>query len=298
MERWQIRCPACHLELDVPASYRGNVARCGHCHARFRLPNQGQASGDEIANWLEQEDEDREAGESVPEERGDLASEIPHSGETMVLPAVDETIQLVGIDARGAMLQFSARRLRDPSFLCSMPRRCLECSAASHLRTYVTVWSADPPGLSLADESITTGRMVGDEHLWKLEGKRFLSHLPREEDGTPHGSLSIPFWLCDMCTGARAIAGQILTDPQSGDRICTLLIGNPRRAEEFVLAADQKGTPTGSRLREWVEAVPETPWEHLSLVVRRRFDCGSTPKETRSLWRTFRTGIGSVRMTG
>ncbi|MBS3734708.1 MAG: hypothetical protein KGY99_07255 [Phycisphaerae bacterium] len=274
-----ISCPHCHAELLVPRSTRAVQGRCPTCHADFPLPpeepdpRQDLVTDATIADWLGPRDED-EAPDAVDESALTDVAEGVHRelGDTHA-QTVRCQIRLVRLDAHGALFEFPASRLQNTVFRCAMPRRCLHCGTTSHLQAHVIVFgSRFTRDMSLKAEH-SAGRLVASERdIAGLEGEALLERLPHVPNVDPPADLPMPYWLCDMCTGAGEIKGEIETNPATGRGRCRLLIRNLRRAEEFLVAAGGNKTIDHRQLRRRVEAMDDNLWDTLPLAVRHRIE--------------------------
>ena len=270
MRNRHLLCPVCGTVLAVPPGYSNCFVRCGQCHHRFRLPRRIAATEDAIANWLMEGQYRDEEDLAASEKRADTPDEgIP--GGTAILPSVGHSLRLVKVDRQGVLFQFPASRLLEPAFRCAMPRRCLRCGARAHLHVHVIIYTprlAD--SISLEAEHSAGELKLSEAEASKLSPEELLQHLPRVPNVPHPGDLPMPYWLCDMCTGAGMISGQININSATGEGFCRLLFRNLRRAEEFLINAGERNSSSHAELRQNIIATAENPWDTLPLVVQHR----------------------------
>ncbi len=271
IKQHQAECPACGTILIVPPKHTGFVVRCGQCHERFELPAT-TASEDLIAEWLGDEEEMpapvlKGAGQPRQEEVPP-AQKVTPPGE----------IRLVKFDRTRALFEFPVHRLLEESFRCAMPRRCLQCSTRYHLEAHVIIFA---PQL-VTSISLEAERDAGDLVLRNVANTptaRLLQRLPKAPNVPHPADLPMPYWLCDMCSNSGIISGQIQVNSDTGEGWCRLLIGNLRRAEEFMMAAGGARTKAYAKLREFLERTAASRWEQVPLVMQNRIQQWFTPED-------------------
>jgi len=263
-------CPVCGTVLAVPPGYSNCFVRCGQCHHRFRLPRRIAATEDAIANWLT-EGRERDEDDLATVENRAAPTDESVSGGTAILPSVGHSLRLVEIGRQRVLFEFPASRLLESAFRCAMPRRCLRCGARAHLHVHVIIYTprlAD--SISLEAEHSAGELKLNEAEASKLSPEELLQHLPRVPNVPHPGDLPMPYWLCDMCTGAGMISGQINMNSATGEGFCRLLFRNLRRAEEFLINAGERDSPSHTELRRNITATAENPWDTLPLVVQHR----------------------------
>ena len=278
MRNHRVQCPMCGALLSLPGGYVDCIVRCGRCHSRFHLAKDKGLTEQAVADWLTEEGQakDRALGAPAPPRapapaKVDLASDVPASGNTAVLPAIGGSLRLARVDAHGVVLEFPASRLLDPTFRCAMPRCCLRCGARTRLHTHVVIFAPQfDDTFSLEAEHSAGSLTIQDAELPDLAPDQILARLPHVPNVPHPGDLPMPYWLCQMCEGASPVAGQIQVNDQTGEGWCRLLIGNLRRAEEFLITAGAADTPDHDALRKRIDALAGNPWDALLPVVQHR----------------------------
>ena len=173
-------------------------------------------------------------------------------------------------DRSGALMEFPAELLNDLQFRAAMPRRCLQCGTRTHLEAHVIIYSpALVDSVSLEAEHEAGNMIMSVAEVKNLTVEQLLERLPRVPNVPPPGDQPMPYWLCDMCSEAGAISGQIEVNDQ-GEGHCHLLIGNLWRAEEFLTAVGARRTQCYQELGKRIAETAEKPWDMLSLAVKNR----------------------------
>lgn len=284
MQTKRVICPYCGGMLQMPSGQTNPVVRCGKCQERFRLPKTAEISQDTITFWLKDAltppdlgDDDLEAArpsrasvsaEPMPTPHESVLSSPPVPGNTFGQP-----IRLVKFGDAGALMEFQAARLREVSFRSAMPRRCLRCGTATHLFAHIIIYSGQlVDNVSLEAEHAAGELRLSEEHARDLSPQQLLDRLPLVANVPEPGNLPMPYWVCDMCSGAGLIGGQIQVNTQSGNGLCWLKIRNLRRALEFMENAGGGATKAFRQLRERVESSIENPWEQLPSVIQHRVE--------------------------
>jgi len=218
--------------------------------------------------------DDREL--SIDEELEKAVQASVSSGDTMIAAAVStategDKLRLVKLSGREALFEFATSRLEDPNFRCAMPRQCLRCGTRSHLRAHVIVYAPEMvDSLSLEQEHLAGAMTLSDKEVRGLTGEQVLSRLPKVPNVPSPGDLPMPYWVCDMCTGAGLLFGQINVNRETKKGYCRLRIHSLRVAEEFMVAAGAGGTPSHEALKEKLDAQRQYPWDNLSETVQHR----------------------------
>jgi len=275
----QIACPACGTVLIVPLGCSRRVAKCGQCRQKFLLPRSLAVTEEAVAQWIGRRDLEDE-GESAPaeERHGERPEPIPETHpahasphDTLVAAPPARDIRVVRCDSNGVLLEFSSNRLKDKSFRSAMPRLCMQCGARSHLEAHVIIYSGTLVDSVSLEAEHSAGKMVlfADE-VKDLSSQELLDHLPRVPNVLKPADRPMPYWLCDMCTTAKAVSGQIQINSETGEGRCRLLIRNLRRAAEFLAAIGARGMPCYQELTKHITATAENPWDLLALAVQHR----------------------------
>ena len=195
------------------------------------------------------------------------------SGRTAVLPAIKDPLRLVKADRSGALFEFPAGRLRETAFRAAFPRRCVRCGTESHLSVHVVQFATH-----LLESSVSKpkqgvkGLDLRGEELADLSDEELLSRLPRLPDAAPPTDLPMPYWLCDICVNSGIVSGQARLRSDGSVGLCRLWIGNPWRAEEFLIIAGGKGSEAHQQITKRLSAMVENPWESLPTVVQHRIE--------------------------
>ena len=273
MERREIRCPSCGVLLVIPAGAVGQLARCGQCKQRFRVPPAPKVTEDVVAGWLDTEEDEGAEGSALSQPPSAAGGEHPHTSRQTraAFAAMEGNIRLVSCEPTGALLEFPSRRLTEKAFRCGMPRACMQCGARSHLEAHVVLFTgALVDSVSLEAEH-TAGRLVlGIDEVKDLAIEQVLDRLPRLPNVPAPADLPMPYWLCDLCASSKAVSGQIQINTQTGEGWCRLLIRNLRRAEEFLCDVGARGTQAHKDLARHAAQLADNPWDSLALAVQHR----------------------------
>lgn len=280
MDGSHVQCPKCGTMLTLPPGCEGKFVRCGSCKERFRVPEE-EAVEKDVASWLlDEEDLDEKAVKSFQEDLAKSLDSRPPSSSTAVLPALEGQVRLVRVEGKGTLLEFSSDRLKDTAFRCAMPRRCMQCGVRTHLQAHVIVYAPQlRDNLSLEAEHIAGDLLLTENDVKDLTHEQILQRLPRVPNVPAPADQPMPYWLCDMCSRAAVISGQIQVNSVTGRGRCRLLIKNIRYAEEFLVAIGGKDTPAHAELRKRIDATEETPWDAYSLTVQHRLEQWYRPQE-------------------
>lgn len=269
----QVLCPSCGTILEVPPGCCNCIVRCGQCRHRFRLPRRIAVTDDAVASWLTRESDAEELPDHVADESASVGEASEITGRTAVLPAVTEGIRLIKLEGPTALLEFPASQLRVPAFRCALPRCCLRCGTRVHLRAHVVIYTARLVGSVSLEAEHAAGRLsLSGEEAKNFTHQQLLERLPCVPNVPSPGDLPMPYWLCDMCSGADMISGQIHVNTETGTGWCRLLIRNLHRAEEFLAAIGSVGTSDYRDIQHHLATVAENPWDTLPLLVQHRVE--------------------------
>ena len=309
MEAAQTVCPVCGVVLTVPPQLQRAIVRCGKCRYRFYLSEQPQITDEDIARWLFEGEEAEFADDAVvaresavPREslatRDLVGEEDPlaaavslveshdsddrDSSRTQTLMAFDPRfrshaysrhIRLLKAGTKGALFEFPASQMLDPSFRCSIPRECCRCGVRTHLSAHAIIFSPHLRDSFSLEAEHTAGRLKLDadetQGLTDLEVLNRLSNVPNVP---PPGHLPMPYWLCDLCSGQGIISGQIHVNPKSGNGTCRLLIRNLQLAERFVLSNGGEGSRAHERIGKLMQHRQQDPWSEIPKDVKHRLE--------------------------
>lgn len=283
MRTRQVICPSCKVALQVPSVYTDAVVRCSKCKGKFRLPKAAGVTEDTITSWLtdgagkrkfDDDDLDAPARSDVAPTIDDAIGEaLAASAAASATSGTAESVRLVKFGDAGALLEFQASRLKEVDFRCAMPRRCLRCGTPAHLLAHVIIYSgALVDNVSLEAEHAAGELRLAEDQVRDLSPQQMLDRLPLVPNVPAPANLPMPYWVCDMCSGAGLISGQIQVNSETGSGWCRLRIRNLRRALEFMEAASAKETKGYKELAEHLESVKENPWEQLPSVIQHRVE--------------------------
>jgi hypothetical protein len=180
-------------------------------------------------------------------------------------------IRLVRADRQGALFEFPAERLTEPSFRTAMPRQCVRCSSQVGLHVHVILYCQQLTDSFTAESAHKAGSLVlRNPQIMECSPEEVLARLPNVPGATGPASLPMPYWLCEMCSGEGMIASQIQVNPLTGIGWCRLLIHNLRVAASFLAEAGGEGTPGHADLRKRIRQAEEDPWDLLPSTVQHR----------------------------
>jgi len=286
-----IRCPSCQAVLSVTHAPTSRPVQCGKCQHVFQLPRRLDVTDDAITSWLSDEQEGRdqaafEVYEHVAKQAAAAAPDRPPppqaSPATAVLPMreVSKDIRLVKCDRQGAIIEFPASRLLSPAFRGAMPRRCLKCGSRAHLWAHLIIYAPKmQDSISLEAEHSAGKLVLSGDAARDLDMEDLLHRLPKVPNVPHPADLPMPYWVCDMCSGAGVVSGQIGVHPETGQGFCRVLIRSLRRAAEFIAAAGGASTPDFHELQRAIAAVVESPWDVLPEFVQHRLEQWYRPKQ-------------------
>jgi len=276
-EQRALPCPACGVELNVPVNAVGRYARCGSCQHRFQIPPEEALDEDDILSLINEPDEG-DLLESVGE---DLA---PDDAEGTILateaPTEDRTcIRLIKLDGKGALFEFPADYLANPTFRCSIPRLCLRCGVKTHLAARPIIYASPLVDRHELHTLLDTERFVLREPFTeRLSNEQILERLPSVPNVPPPADQTMPYWMCDMCDPEGAIGGRIIENAKTGEKTCRLRMANPHRARDFLEAAS--GRPEDIKvIQERCLAEQEQPWDMVPGAIRQRLRQWYKPNE-------------------
>ncbi len=277
----RVQCPKCGKVLSVPGGLRAVAVRCGACRTPFRLPEATGIADDTIAGWLSDEPEvdDLAAQTVTPALDGSGPVPTPEPGAPGEKAAAEEGLRVVSFDNRGVLFEFPSDLLRSQEFRCAIPRCCAHCLARAHLSAHVVIFTSQlRDSISLEAEHKAGHLSIPQEELRSLEGAAMLAQLPQVPNVPPPADLPMPYWVCDMCSGAGSISGQIQVNTSTGRGICRMFIRNLRLAAAFVAATGAERRGQYRKLQEFIEHMEEDRWEALPSVVRHRVEQWFRPK--------------------
>ncbi len=269
--------------LQMPPGHAEAVVRCSKCKERFRLPKPGRITDDTITSWLNDgieppnlDDDDLDASPAPKASVSTAQRSAPQNAVLSAPPpsgAIGQAVRLVKFGDAGALMEFEAARLLESPFRCSMPRKCLRCGTGAHLLAHVIIYSPIlVDNVSLEAEHAAGELRLAEDQVRDLSPDQLLDRLPMVPNVPAPGNLPMPYWVCDMCSGADLISGQIQVNSQTGNGWCRLRIRNLRRAMEFLESTGSGSTKAGGQLREHIESMIENPWEQLPSVIQHRVE--------------------------
>ncbi len=284
----KVKCPKCGKILMTPEGLDGRAVRCGLCRTPFRIPPPKHVPEDTIAGWLgdDPDQDDLAAKTAAPigmEPEG--VSKDPPTPKTPAKKSSGRKLRIVSLERNGALFEFAASMLRQDAFRCAIPRRCAHCLAKGHLSAHVLIYTSElRDSITLEAEHKAGHLTIPQDAIGRLHGPALLAELP-EVPGVPEpGNLPMPYWVCDLCSGARSIYGQLTVDRDSGRGRARLFIRNLYLAQEFFANAGGQSTRDYAKLSEFVEHMEEDRWDALPSVVRHRLEQWFRPnKEERFL---------------
>ncbi len=282
MDQREEYCPSCGTLLQVPTGVGGQVVRCGQCHRRFYLPKparQVQAVGpratdDDVAIWLSDYDH---LGQDAPalsaEDMLAEADDVPVSGETAIMKALDYPIRLVRLNHSSALFEFPVRVMKDMRFRTAMPRECVRCGARTHLEAHAVAFvdenNKDP---NLAEEHLVGSLKLTEPNVRNLTEQQVAAKLPRVPNVPPPANLPMVYWVCDLCKPTGVLSGRVNINPDSGEGFARLTINHLRLVEKFMIATGGLETEAYQAVHRYVEKMAEDPWQSVPEVVRHRLE--------------------------
>jgi hypothetical protein len=267
MSSRRVVCPSCGGMLSLPGDVRGCAVRCGLCRKVFRLPEHIPVPEDTILGWLGTEEEES------PDEKADTLAPLSEEEQAAQQRRSGRRLRLVSLGRRGALFEFPAGYLRETAFRCSMPRVCAHCLGRVRLSAHLIIFAPQlRDSISLEAEHRAGQLSIPQTQLRDLHGEALLARLPRVPNVPSPADLPMPYWLCELCSGAGEISGQIQVDPDTGRGFCRLAVRNLQLAAAFFAAAGGEGTHDHVRLREFLRRLQEDRWEALPSAVRHRIE--------------------------
>ncbi len=270
-------CPHCGAKLAVPKqNIKANV-RCGRCKERFPLDiKPPDPVEDVVASWLTDDEGEGPSEEDVGPDSGIsekdlLAAAPPQESSAPAVVAGDADARVVKVDGQGSLIEFAPNLLRQPEFRAAFPRQCVRCDARVHLRAHVVIFAPQlRDSVSVEDEHNAGALVLSNEEVKGLSNQQVLDRLPAVPNVPPPADLPMPYWLCDMCSGAGQVSGQINVNRKTGGGVCRLLVRNPRRALSLIDKAFGKDIEGYDLVAERVAQLVENPWDNLAEVVQHR----------------------------
>lgn len=293
----KVKCPGCSATLSLPDNVANCVVRCGACRERFRLgaspavataPASAHAArpspacavdslDNAISDWLNDghgnADTDRLAPSTSQEEMPRPSSD---PDDYTPLPKKASTGEcsprLVSLERRGVLLEFAAECLRRDELRSAIPRCCIHCQARMHLSAHLVIFTSQlHDSISMEGEHKAGQLVIAQEQLVGLEGGALLAKLPEVPNVPAPANLPMPYWVCDLCSGAGEISGQIQVG-SDGKGICRLKFRNALLAEGFLINSGGKDTQDMATLREFLERLEDDRWDALPSVIRHRME--------------------------
>jgi len=257
------------VELRVPSDAAGRFARCGACQHRFEIPSEASLSDEDIISLISTTEDmvDATDFDDLPDDESErstiMAAQVTAAGS-------ESDIRLVKLSQSGAMLEFPAKRLRDISFRCGMPRVCMRCSAKSNLHARVMVYATPLIDAATLHSLLDSDQLVyRAAHAERLSAKDLMDHLPAVPNSPEPAELPMPYWMCDACDPEGLVVGHLIEDAKTGDQTCRLHMRNIPRARDFLQAvhADEGDL---AKLAEWCKAEQQNPWDLVPRAIRQR----------------------------
>ncbi len=273
-------CPHCGAKLAVPQQHLKANVRCGRCKEKF--PVEIKAANpveDVVASWLTDDDDDGDSAGNAPA-NGDAGTDAGISGEDMLSGTSHEEssapvavgekadARIIKVDGQGTLMEFAPNLLLRSEFRSAFPRQCVRCEARVHLQAHVVIFAPQlRDSMSVEDEHNAGTLALSNAEVQGLSDQQILDRLPEVPNVPAPANLPMPYWLCDMCSGAGQVSGQILVNRETGSGFCKLLIRNPRRALGLIDSAFGKRVEGFDPVTERGETMAETPWDNLAEVV-------------------------------
>lgn len=285
MQTKRVRCPYCDGLLSLPEHLRGTLVRCGRCRRVFRLPQESIVPDETIFGWLTEpsEQQDKRADtlapftvdgkrhktglEQLTESGNKTRDAAPRAGKTR------SQLRLLSLDQRGALLEFPAHYLRRADFRSAIPRVCIHCLGQVHLSAHLIIFAQELHDSFSLEAEYRAGKLtIPHEQLSDLYGDKLLQELPEVPNVPPPANLPMPYWLCDMCSGAGEISGQIRVDPATGEGTCRLFIRNIQIAASFFATIAGTEDEDYKKFVEFARHSQQDRWGALQTVVRHRLE--------------------------
>ena len=270
MSSRRAKCPKCGTVLQVHGDIGLAAVRCGACRTVFHLPPPEQVADETIAGWLGAglDDEEDAAATAAP-----APAPAPDSPPPPKPTSPPKSLRVVSIQRRGVLFEFPAKLLRDESFRCALPRCCAHCLARGHLSAHLIIYTPElRDSIALEREHEAGHLKIPQSELAGLHGPELLNRLPEVPNVPEPGNLPMPYWVCDMCSGAGSISGQIRVNAATGRGICRLLMRNLQMSVSFLANAGGEGTKDYAELREFLAHMQEDRWDAMPSVVRHRLE--------------------------
>lgn len=283
MNAIHVKCPSCGAKLAVPSDVVKANVRCGRCKHKFPISTTQPKKivEDVVASWLD--------GDAPPEAEEpnieDVAEDVARSAEPGApalgpMPTGKGAIRAVKIERRGVLFEFAASRLLEPGFRTAFPRQCLSCDSRAHLRAHVVIYASQlTDSLSMEDEHSAGALVLSDAEVRGLSDEELLNRLPHVPNVPHPADLPMPYWICDMCSGAGHVRGQIQVNAKTGKGFCQLFIRNIRRGFQFMTEAGGEEAEGYEELKERVEKTTDDPWDNLPEVIQHRIQQWFNPEK-------------------
>jgi len=274
----RVKCPKCGKVLGIPEGFDGKAVRCGVCRTPFRIPK--PSVEDTIAGWLDDEPEaDLSAKTAAPIGMApEPAPRDPPASKSA--KKATQGLRVVAMERRGTLFEFPADMLRGEAFRCAIPRRCTHCQAKVHLSAHLIIFTSElRDSISLEAEHKAGHLTIPQDQLGRVDGPEMLAKLPEVPNVPEPANHPMPYWVCDMCSGAGSISGQITVDNASGRGRCRMFIRNAHMARDFFANAGGEGTRDYAKLVEFTEHMDDDRWDALPSVIRHRLEQWFRPQD-------------------
>jgi len=272
----KLKCPRCNRLLALPPDLTNERVRCPVCRTVFRVRIHKKVSLDEtVADWLDDGMPRDEPGPPAVDP-GRTSFPVEVEGLSDRPQAIfDEAgqMRIVAADRRGVLLEFPADFLRVPAFRASIPRRCVHCTARTHLSAHLVIYTPRlRDSISLEAEHAAGKLSIRQDKLGNFQGVELLEQLPEVPNVPAPGHLPMPYWVCDMCRGAGCISGRIRVNTDTGKGFCRLYFRNLRMAMGFFANACGTSGAEYRKLATYHERAEQDPWDAMPTVVRNRVE--------------------------
>ncbi len=294
MEAVDIACPHCGSTLKVSRDHLGRKGRCKFCSEVFvislRDDRPKDPSGiceDTIMDWLAETAPAGQAKASVATQPA--AGQQKTSAATAVRPmpgavktaaaarpagAKHYPVRLGHVDDMGAFFLFEPQLLYHGGFRACMPRRCILCGSAKHLKVHLVMWMGKLQGRKDAPTQAQAQAQYVVE-LDKIGGKsglELLSSLPRLDCFPEPYCLPLPYYVCHSCSSVGALVTDVRVVPGTSREECELGFSSLPMAEEFAQNVSGAGSDALKQIREYRKLNPGHTWRLLPLAVRNRIN--------------------------
>ncbi len=269
----KVKCPKCGKVLAVPDGLGGTAVRCGACRTPFRIPSPKSIADDTIAGWLGDEAEDDLSAKTAAPVGMTPEPAAKDPATSKARKQTRKGLRIVSMERRGTLFEFPAEMLRGEAFRCAIPRRCVHCQAKSNLSAHVLIFTPEMrDSISLEAEHQAGHLSIPQDQLGDLHGPAMLAKLPEVPNVPEPANNPMPYWVCDMCSGAGSISTQITVDGSSGRGRCRMSFSNLHLARDFFANAGGEGARDYAKLSEYIEHMDEDRWDALPSVIRHRLE--------------------------